>query len=460
MSRIKLTEIKHLEGFKAYDIRALVPQQLDVVKAYRIALAFANWGRLGKVVVGRDIRHSSAELAEAVINGLSDAGVEVFDIGLCGSEQVYFATAHFGYDGGVMITASHNPVDYNGMKFVGAMGVPIGLESGLAEIKAIAQAGVHDLADVSGARHSLNCFNDYIQHLLGMVEVEALRPLRVLVDPGNGGAGLVLSELAKHLPIELVGINMQPDGRFPVGVPNPMLKEQQLRTGQAVMAEKCDLGVSWDGDFDRCFFFDEHGSYIDPYYVVGLLSQVFLQHSHADRIVHDIRLAWNSVAMIDAAGGIACPSCSGHSYMKATMRECEAIYGGETTGHHYFRDFYYCDSGIVPFLLMLEVLSISGCSLSQMISSCKSAYPCSGEINLTIDRPAEEMLLYIEGVFAGQALAVNHLDGLSMEFEQWRFNLRASNTEPLLRLNVESRGSAELVAQKRDELLELLNAAN
>ncbi len=456
MSFIKLTKIKELEGFKAYDIRAVVPDQLDVVKAYRIALAFANWGNLRSAVVGHDIRQTSPELATAVINGLTDAGVEVFDLGLCGTEQVYFATAYFGCDGGIMVTASHNPIQYNGMKFVAKMGVPIGLDSGLAEIKALALAGECQLAAKTGQRRHVDCLSDYLNHLLSLVNIADIKPIRVLVDPGNGGAGHVLSALQRYLPIELIGINMPPDGSFPVGVPNPMLVEQQARTSLAVLENGADIGVSWDGDFDRCFFFDELGQYIDPYYVVGLLSEAFLSQTPGERIVHDIRLAWNSEEVIKAAGGVSCPSNSGHSYMKATMRKADAIYGGETTGHHYFRDFYYCDSGILPYLMMLKVLSGSDLTLSQRVAARKAAFPCSGEINLAISRSAQSVIAAIEKYYEDECQDVNYLDGLSMSFAEWRFNLRSSNTEPLLRLNIESRGDERLVALKRDELLALI----
>lgn len=456
LKRLQLPVLTSLEGFKAYDLRAIVPDQLDADIAYRIGLAFAHWGRLKRVVVGRDIRPTSSMLSSALISGLLDAGVEVSDIGECGSEQVYFATAAYHFDGGVMVTASHNPIRYNGMKFVGAGGAPIGLHSGLAEIKALVMQGEFSLVEHPSQVQTLTCTEAYIDHLLSLVDVSAIKPLRMWADTGHGGAGPVLELLFQRLPATLLGSTLTPDPKYPRGVPNPMLAEQRWQTARDIVKAQVDIGMSWDGDFDRCFFFDEQGQYIDPYYVVGLLSEAFLADHPGETIVHDVRLAWHSEQAIAAAGGHSFPSASGHAFMKQAMRDSGAIYGGETTGHHYFRDFFCCDSGILPCLLMLALLSQRGQPMSALVAASQQAFPCSGEINLPVRGDSRELLRLVECHFASSARHIDDLDGLSVAFDQWRFNLRASNTEPLLRVNVESRGDRALMEEKRDELLQLI----
>ncbi|MEY3018915.1 MAG: hypothetical protein RL336_2050 [Pseudomonadota bacterium] len=456
MNPLILPEIKLPEGFKAYDVRALVPQQLNEDIAYRIGLAFANWGKYRRVVVGRDIRPSSLALVEALSRGLSEAGAEVYDLGECGSEQVYFATAHFGYDGGIMVTASHNPLRYNGMKFVAASGAPIGLDSGLAEIRDRVARGHFKVAERPAAIVGLDCVDAYIEHLLSLVDVRQMKPLRLWADAGHGGAGPILQRVFERLPVTLLGSSLAPDPSYPRGVPNPMLAEQRLRTEREISAAEVDVGMSWDGDFDRCFFFDETGRYIDPYYIVGLLSETFLTAHPAERIVHDTRLVWHTEEAIAAFGGCSVPSASGHAFMKRTMRQSGAIYGGETTGHHYFRDFFCCDSGILPCLLILVLLSQRDVPLSALVERRQAAFPCSGEINLPVRMDSAALLGAIEEHFASSARSIDYIDGLSVAFDEWRFNLRSSNTEPLIRLNVESRGNRGLVQEKSDELMQLI----
>ncbi len=456
MKRLQLPILTSLEGFKAYDLRAIVPDQLDADIAYRIGLAFAHWGRLKRVAVGRDIRPTSQGLAKALMRGLAEAGVEVADIGECGSEQVYFATAQYGFDGGVMVTASHNPLRYNGMKFVAAGGAPIGLDNGLAEIRDIAAAGTFSVAETAADVFPMDCVDAYIDHLLSLVDVEFIQPLRLWADAGHGGAGPILQRLFERLPAQLLSSTLEPDPSYPRGVPNPMLAEQRLQTQRDVVAAGVDVGMSWDGDFDRCFFFDERGQYIDPYYIVGLLGQAFLDRHPGETIVHDIRLAWHSEQAIAAAGGVSYPSASGHAFMKRAMRKSGAIYGGETTGHHYFKDFFCCDSGMLPCLLMLVLLSQRHQPLSALVAASQRAFPCSGEINLPVQGDSRLLLELVEAHFASSARHIDHIDGLSVAFDAWRFNLRASNTEPLIRLNIESRGDEGLVREKSDELLQLI----
>lgn len=443
-------------GFKAYDVRATVPDQLNEDIAYRIGLAYANWAGLRRAVVGRDIRPTSLGLARALMRGLAEAGVEVADIGECGSEQVYFATAQYGFDGGVMVTASHNPLRYNGMKFVAAGGAPIGLDNGLAEIRDLVAAGVFEVAETVASVSPLDCVDAYIDHLLSLIDIQSMQSLSLWADAGHGGAGPILQRLFERLPAQLLGTTLNPDPTYPRGVPNPMLAEQRLQTQRDMVAVGADVGMSWDGDFDRCFFFDERGQYIDPYYIVGLLSQAYLDSHPGETIVHDIRLAWHSEQAIAAAGGVSFPSASGHAYMKRAMRDSGAIYGGETTGHHYFRDFFCCDSGILPCLLMLVLLSQSDQPLSERVAASRRAFPCSGEINLPVQGDSRTLLELVEAHFASSARHIDHIDGLSVAFDAWRFNLRASNTEPLIRLNVESRGDVGLVQEKSDELLQLI----
>ncbi|WP_199100148.1 phosphomannomutase [Dyella sp. ASV21] len=447
-----------LKSFKAYDIRGRIPDELNDDIAQRIGRAYAQVVGQGEVVVGYDVRLASPSLAKALADGLNQAGCNVIDIGLCGTEEVYFQTAHRGVAGGIMVTASHNPIDYNGMKLVREDARPISGDSGLREIEALVESG--DFVDVAvkGALRSDVDKNAYVAHLLGYVDVRALKPLRIVVNAGNGGAGLVIDELAKHLPFEFVRICHEPDGSFPNGIPNPLLPENRQATTDAVLASGADFGIAWDGDFDRCFFFDSKGEFIEGYYLVGLLAAQLLEKHPGAKVIHDPRLSWNTMEMVAQAGGVAVESKTGHAFIKERMRAEDAVYGGEMSAHHYFRDFAYCDSGMIPWLLIAERICKTGISLRDMLAERIAAFPCSGEINFKVTDAAAA----VERVLAHYASAdgtLSRVDGVSMEFDQWRFNLRSSNTEPLLRLNVESRGDERLMRQRTDEIRRLITAS-
>ena len=447
--------MKGIDCFKAYDVRGRVPEDLDEEIAWRIGRAYAAQVTPGTVAVGRDIRLSSPAISAALTRGLIDSGVDVVDIGICGTEMVYFATFHLGLDGGVMVTASHNPRDHNGMKMVRAGAQPISADTGLKDIRAIAESGQFPAAARPGELKRRDVTADYIDHVLGYVDASALKPLRIVVNAGNGCAGPVVDLLEPRLPFELVRLQHEPDGSFPNGVPNPMLARNRGTTSAAVLKSGADLGIAWDGDFDRCFFFDESGAFIEGYYLVGLLALAFIEKSPGERIVHDPRLTWSTIDAIEQAGGDAVQSRSGHAFMKQTMRDVDAAYGGEMSAHHYFRDFAYADSGMIPWLMVAEIMSRRGVPLSELVADRVARFPTSGEINRRVDDSAAT-LERLEARYASRAVRVEHVDGLSVEFSDWRFNVRASNTEPLLRLNVESRADTTLLATMTEELLEII----
>lgn len=444
-----------ISGFKAYDYRGRIPSELNPEVAYRIGRAYAEFLKPKRVIVGRDIRLSSNELCAALTRGLLDSGVDVYDIGLCGTEGVYFATFSEGMDGGVMVTASHNPPDYNGMKFVREKSRPISGDTGLKDIQKIAEANAFSAPAQKGKRVEIDVQRKYIDHLLSYLDRSKLKKLRIVVNAGNGGAGMVIDQLESHLPFEFIKVHHDADGNFPNGVPNPMIEENRAVTVDAIRKHKADLGVAWDGDFDRCFLFDETGAFIEGYYIVGLLASVFLKREPGARIVHDPRLTWATLDMVESLGGKAVMSKSGHAFMKDVMREVDAAYGGEMSAHHYFRAFGYCDSGQIPWLLVAQLMSESGKSLSSMVGERIAKFPASGEINRKV-KDAKATIKQAQERYQSDALSVDFTDGLSIEFEQWRFNLRSSNTEPLIRLNVESRHDAALMHAKTAELLELI----
>jgi phosphomannomutase len=438
--------------FKAYDLRGRIPGEFNADVAYRVARGYAEFLNPRRVAVGRDIRLSSEELAAATIRGLVDAGVEVADIGLCGTEGVYFATFALGLDGGIMVTASHNPPDYNGLKFVREGSRPISGDSGLKEIQRLAERAEFKAPARAGRVVATDTRERYLAHLLGYVDRARLKPLKLVCNAGNGGAGLIVDALERSLPLEFVKLMNEPDGRFPNGVPNPMLEANHAVVRDAVLRHRADLGIAWDGDYDRCFFFDEQGRFIEGYYIVGLLASVFLARSPGARIVHDPRLTWNTLDVVKRAGGTPVLCKSGHAFIKAAMREADALYGGEMSAHHYFRDFAYCDSGMIPWLVLAQVLSEAGAPLSSLIEERMRLFPASGEINRRVP-DAAEALSAIEADYAPAAASLDRTDGLSLEFERWRLNLRASNTEPLIRLNVESRADRALMEAKTAEIL-------
>ena len=444
-----------LACFKAYDLRGRIPDELNEDIAYRVGRAYAEFLEPNKVVVGHDIRLSSPEICDALIEGLLDAGTNVYHIGECGTEEIYFATAHFEMDGGIMVTASHNPKDYNGMKLVREDAKPISGDTGLGEIEQMVIA--NDFASVSnkGTVEPLNHRDAYIEKLLGYVDVDQLRDLRIVVNAGNGGAGAIIDKLETFLPCEFVKVDHEANGDFPNGVPNPLLEENRESTIEAIRTSNADLGVAWDGDFDRCFFFDASGRFIEGYYIVGLLAQAFLEQNPDNSVVHDPRLTWNTIDIVSAHGGRAIQSKTGHAFIKERMRKEGSIYGGEMSAHHYFRDFSYCDSGMAPWLLVISLMSIKGKSLAELVDERMRLYPVSGEINRRIDDPVG-VIDSIEAHYADGAIEVDHTDGLSVTFNNWRFNVRMSNTEPVVRLNVESRSDEALMRAKTDELLTLM----
>lgn len=442
--------------FKAYDARGKVPDELNEDIAYRIGRAYAEFLNPRQVAVGRDVRLSSESLFSALSAGLMDSGVDVLDLGICGTEQVYFAAFHESLDGGIMITASHNPIDYNGLKFVRENARPLSGDSGLFDIRELAESNKFKTVEKHGKLIQTNLNESYIQHLLSYLKsLENLKPYKIIVNSGNGVSGPVIDLLEKYLPFEFIKIQHQPDGNFPNGIPNPLLPEGRSVTTQAIIENQADFGIAWDGDFDRCFLFDENGRFIEGYYIVGLLGAQMLQQNPGEKIIHDPRLIWNTQEMATLNGGTAIQSKAGHAFIKETMREENAIYGGEMSAHHFFRDFGYCDSGMIPWLLISEMMSDKAMSLAQLVDERIQAYPVSGEINMTVN-DAQSVIDSVKSFFDGETYEFDTTDGIGLSFENWRFNIRSSNTEPLLRLNVESRGDYALMEEKRDLLISLI----
>jgi len=448
--------------FKSYDVRGRIGVDLDAGIARRIGRASALVLGPGRYVVGRDCRASSAELSAALTEGLRAQGGDVIDIGEAGTEEVYFATDHFGAAGGIEITASHNPIDYNGMKFVGPGSRPLDPDTELVAIRDAASADVFVDAPVPGGYEMAAPRAAYARRVVSFCDPAALRPLKILVNAGNGIAGPALDAIATELSaqgaaLDIIRINHHPDSSFPNGIPNPMLPQNRPMTANAVREHGADLGVAWDGDFDRCFLFDERGNFVDGEYVVGLLAAAFLAGAPGERIVHDPRLVWNTQAVVAAGGGKAVVSKTGHAYVKQTMRRVNALYGGEISAHHYFRDFMYCDSGMIPWVKIVAQMSVTGRALSDLIGEMRADFPSSGEVNYTV-ADADRAIAAVQQKYAPDALARDDLDGLSLSFADWRMSLRKSNTEPLLRLNIESRGNPDLVREKLAEVASVIDA--
>ena len=454
----------HLACFKAYDIRGKVPEELNEDLAYYIGQAYSRHFSPKTMAIGHDIRLSGPSLSTALAQGFMDAGVDVIDIGLCGTEEIYYAAAHLPVDGGIIITASHNPAEYNGMKFVRKGAIPVSGDTGLKEIERLVIEKLNLATKTHGHTRKVNS-NDtspgtlskvdprqgYIDHLLTYIKPAEQKPLKIVVNAGNGGAGAIIDLLEKRLPFTFIKLQHDPDGAFPNGVPNPLLLENRDITSKAVIEHQADLGIAWDGDFDRCFFFDEQGAFIEGYYMVGLLALALLKNKPHSKIIHDPRLTWNTIAQVEQAGGLPVMSKTGHAFIKEKMRAEDALYGGEMSAHHYFKEFSYCDSGMIPWLLVCDILSQYQVPLSTLVKKQMDAYPVSGEINRTVTDPLETVAK-IEAKF-GVGGKKDYTDGLSVEFETYRFNLRKSNTEPVIRLNVETRGDKELLEKKTNELL-------
>ena len=432
-----------LTCFKAYDIRGKLGTELNTEIAYKIGRAYGQIYQPDTVVVGCDIRLSSEDLKQATIRGLNDAGVNVLDLGMTGTEEVYFGAFHLDVQGGIEITASHNPMDYNGMKLVRENARPISADTGLKDIQALAESNQFIETATKGTVQTYNILPEFIDHLMTYIDPASLRPMKLVVNAGNGAAGHVIDALevkfkALNIPVEFIKIHHEADGNFPNGIPNPILVENRASTRDAVIAHAADMGIAWDGDFDRCFLFDEKGQFIEGYYIVGLLAQAFLLKQAGEKIVHDPRLVWNTFDVVDQYQGTAIQSKSGHAFIKDVMREHNAVYGGEMSAHHYFRDFAYCDSGMIPWLLAITVVSETGKSLSSLVEEMIAKFPCSGEINFKVEDTQATIQKIFEH-YAEQKPEIDQTDGVSLNFGTWRFNVRASNTEPLLRLNIESR---------------------
>ncbi|EJL6636080.1 phosphomannomutase CpsG, partial [Vibrio cholerae] len=446
--------MQKLTCFKAYDIRGQLGTELDNNISYRIGRAYGQFLKSENdadktVVVGGDVRLTSEALKQALANGLMDAGVNVIDLGVTGTEEIYFATFHLGVDGGIEVTASHNPMDYNGMKLVREGSKPISGDTGLREIQALAEKNEFMDVEVKGNYKKLSLLPEYVDHLMSYITPANIKPMKLVINSGNGAAGHVIDELEKRfvelsIPLEIIKVHHEEDGNFPNGIPNPLLPECRADTAKAVKEHKADMGIAFDGDFDRCFLFDENGDFIEGYYIVGLLAEAFLQKEQGAKIIHDPRLSWNTIDVVTKAGGVPVMSKTGHAFIKERMRKEDAIYGGEMSAHHYFRDFAYCDSGMIPWLLVAELLSVKSMKLSETVSERIAAYPSSGEINSKLDNPKEAIARVLDA-YQAEALVFNEIDGISLEFSDWRFNLRSSNTESVVRLNVESRNDEDLM---------------
>lgn len=459
--------MQKLTCFKAYDIRGRLGDELNENIAYRIGRAYGQFLKSESnaeksVVVGGDVRLTSEELKQALANGLMDAGVNVIDVGVTGTEEIYFATFHLGMDGGIEVTASHNPMDYNGMKLVREGSRPISGDTGLREIQELAEKNKFINVETKGSYKKLSVLKEYVDHLMGYIKPENIKPMKLVINSGNGAAGHVIDELEKrffelNIPLEIIKVHHEENGNFPNGIPNPLLPECRADTANAVKEHKANMGIAFDGDFDRCFLFDENGDFIEGYYIVGLLAEAFLQKEPGSKIIHDPRLTWNTIDVVTKAGGVPVMSKTGHAFIKERMRKEDAIYGGEMSAHHYFRDFAYCDSGMIPWLLVAELLSVKDIKLSEAVSERIAAYPSSGEINSKLEIPREAITRVLDA-YKSEALVFDETDGISLEFHDWRFNLRSSNTEPVVRLNVESRSDVSLMTNKTTDILNFMRS--
>ncbi len=449
-----------LTCFKAYDIRGRLGDELNVDIVYRIGRAFGQFLKPKTIVVGGDVRLTSKELKSAVTNGLLDSGVNVIDLGEVGTEEVYFATSFLKADGGIEVTASHNPMDYNGLKLVREGSRPISADTGLADVQRLAEENNFPPVTQRGVYKQQSVLGDYVEHLLSFINLDNLKPMKLVINSGNGAAGHVIDAIeaqfkAKRVLVEFVKVHNNPDGTFPHGIPNPILHENRQDTIDAVLEHKADMGIAFDGDFDRCFLFDEKGGFIEGYYIVGLLGQAFLQKHKGAKIIYDPRLIWNTIKLVEENGGEAVMSKSGHSFIKEKMRAVDAIYGGEMSAHHYFRDFFYCDSGMIPWLLVMELVCTTGKTLGELVNNSIDTFPSPGEINSKLT-DAKASIARVRAAYEKDAVSVDEVDGISIEYPNWRFNLRSSNTEPVVRLNLETRGDKKLMAEKTEEILALL----
>jgi len=457
--------MKKLSCFKAYDIRGELGVELDNDVAYRVGRAFARTLNLQSVVVGGDVRETSETLKMALVKGLQDEGCDVTDIGMVGTEEIYFATSHLSVDGGVEVTASHNPINYNGMKLVRESSKPVSGDTGLRDIQLMAEQQPW-LTETDAEKKSIGDYSQvtilaaYVEHLMGYINKENIKPLKLVVNSGNGAAGHVVDALEEQfklqgMHIELIKVHHNPDPTFPNGIPNPLLPENRADTSDMVKQHGADMGIAWDGDFDRCFLFDEKGEFIEGYYIVGLLAEAFLNKQAGSKIIYDPRLTWNTQEVVEQAGGVPVMSKTGHAFIKERMRKEDAVYGGEMSAHHYFKDFFYCDSGMIPWLLVAELLCVEGKTLSSMVAERIAKFPSSGEINSKLVDP-KAAIDRVLAAYEKDAINIDMTDGIGVEYKDWRFNLRSSNTEPVVRLNVESRADVPLMESKTKDILQLL----
>lgn len=456
-----------LTCFKAYDIRGELGTELNKDIAYRIGRAYGEFIRPKTIVVGGDVRLTSESLKLALANGLRDAGTDVLDIGMSGTEEIYFATFHLGIDGGIEVTASHNPMNYNGMKLVREGARPVSGDTGLRDVQRLAEA--NDFAPVEeskrGSYKQISVLDAYVDHLMGYIDLSNFtKPMKLVINSGNGAAGHIIDEIEKRFkqanaPVTFNKVHHEADGNFPNGIPNPLLPECRKDTSDAVREHQADMGIAFDGDFDRCFLFDENAEFIEGYYIVGLLAEAFLKKEPGAKIIHDPRLTWNTIDVVTKAGGIPVMSKTGHAFIKERMREEDAVYGGEMSAHHYFRDFAYCDSGMIPWLLVAELLAVKGETLSGLVSERMKAFPCSGEINFKVS-DSKAVIAALNDRYSSSSVANDNTDGVSLDCQSWRFNVRTSNTEPLLRLNVETRGDTEALSKLLKEIDSLIKASS
>ena len=442
--------------FKAYDVRGIYPTELDEEGGHAIGRAYVEQFEPKQIAIGRDMRISSPSMAKAAIEGAAAGGAEVVDIGLVGTEMLYFAVGELDLDGGIQVTASHNPKEYTGMKIVRRGALPVGGDSGLLEIRDRALAGF----DTSGGQtpgqvREEDVFPGFVEKVLSFIDPAAVKPLRVVIDTANGMGGVMLPPVLERLPIHAVRYFFEPDGSFPNHEPNPLLPENREFVIGKVLEEKADLGAAFDGDADRCFFIDDSGEFVPGDFATALLAELILEKNPGAKIIYDVRASWAVPETIERAGGIPLINRVGHAYIKHRMREEDAVFAGEVSGHYYFRDYYQADSGVIPFLLMLELISKRGKSLSDLLRPYRERYFLTGELNT----PVSDVALKLQEIKErfGKEGKVSHLDGISIEAEDWHMNVRPSNTEPLLRLNLEAR-SQELMERKRDEVLEVIHS--
>jgi phosphomannomutase len=441
------------EIFKAYDVRGLYPEQINEEAVYKIAQAYLKvFQPDGSIVLGKDVRLSSPSLWQAAAKGITNAGYDVIDIGTVSTDMLYFTVANYGYGGGIIISASHNPAKYNGMKFVREKAIAVSADTGIMDIKKQALKKQEIIEPTKGQVIKKDILNNYINHCLSFIDITKIKLMKIVADANFGMAGVVLKKMLEGLPIEIIELNFQPDGSFPKGRPDPKIEERRQEVEALVKKEKADFGVAWDADADRCFFFDEKGKHIDAYYITAILAKHYLTKQPQNKILCDVRLIWAIQDVVDKLGGQLIINKPGHAFIKDTMRKQDILFGGETAGHYYFKDNFYADNGMIPFLLVLERLCQSDDKFSQIADYYRKNYPNSGEINQQV-KDKEAVLQKISKKY--QDGKVDHIDGVSVEYDDWRFNLRKSNTEPVIRLNVEAK-TQKLVDQKTKEILQLI----